>query len=615
MDDTIASLQKGEERFRSLLKLSADWYWEQDEQFRFTYLSTDLLTHAGFTSSSGLRHQRWEQPGIDLCSADWESHKADCRAHRPFHDFVYRRLREDGTARWITASGEPLFAADGTFEGYRGVGTEVTERVGREQRIVRLSDLYAALSETSRAILHLKDTEALAQEICRVAVERGRLCFAWMGLLDEQSRWVRVVAVSGPAAEHYSNIRVSADPSIPEGQGYAGAALRDGRHYVVNDFLSDPRVALWVEIARAAGVRALAVFPLHRGGKVVGVLNLHGDEVDFFTDELVSLLQEMAMNVSFALENIESEQRRVEAEAALRQRNEELGQINRRLQEAQSQLLQSEKMASIGQLAAGVAHEINNPIGYVQSNLGALDGYAREIFAYLDAYAQGESSLPPSCEAVAVLQRLHREIDLPFLREDLTQLMTESREGITRVKEIVDNLKDFSRPGDDSWQLADLHRGLDSTLKIVSNEIKYKAEVVKEYGTVSEVECLPSQLNQVFMNLLVNAAHAIEEHGRITIRTGAVGDQAWVEVADTGCGIAPENLSRLFDPFFTTKPVGKGTGLGLSLAYSIVQRHKGRFEVQSTPGAGSVFRIWLPLRRPEPDETLHRTVAPPADAV
>ena len=126
--------------------------------------------------------------------------------------------------------------------------------------------------------------------------------------------------------------------------------------------------------------------------------------------------------------------------------------------------------------------------------------------------------------------------------------------------------------------------------------------------------CLPSELNQVFMNLLVNAAHAIEDRGRITIRTGAVGDQAWVEVADTGSGIAPEHLSRIFDPFFTTKPVGKGTGLGLSLAYSIVQRHKGRFEVKSTPGAGTAFRIWLQLRRTEPDETVDRTVAPTADA-
>jgi two-component system NtrC family sensor kinase len=607
MDATIALLQKGEERFRSLLKLSADWYWEQDEQFRFTYLSTDLLTHAGFTSQSGLGKTRWGQPGIDLSSADWESHKADCRAHRQFHDFVYRRVREDGTARWITASGEPLFAANGTLVGYRGVGTDVTQRVLSEQRIVRLNDLYAALSETNRAILHLNDPEALAQEICRVAVERGHLCFAWMGLLDEQSRWVRIVAANGPAAKHYSNIRVSADPSIAEGQGYGGAALRDGRHCVVNDYLADPRVAVWVEIARAAGVRALAVLPLHKGGKVVGLLNLHGGEVGFFTDELVSLLQEMAMNFSSALERIDSEQRRLEAETALRQRNEELLQINRSLQEAQSQLLQAEKMASIGQLAAGVAHEINNPIGYVQSNLGALDGYLREIFIYLDAYAQGESSLPPGCEALAVLQRLRHEIDLPFVREDLTQLMAESREGITRVKDIVDNLKDFSRPGDDSWQLADLHRGLDSTLKIVSNEIKYKAEVVKEYGPAAEVECLPSQLNQVFMNLLVNAAHAIEERGRITIRTGVVDSQAWVEVADTGCGIAPENLGRLFDPFFTTKPVGKGTGLGLSLAYSIVQRHKGRIEVRSERGAGSAFRVWLPLRRAQPDETLDQT--------
>lgn len=498
-----------------------------------------------------------------------------------------------------------MFDVRGKFQGYRGVASDVTQRVLREQRIARLNDLYGALSETNRALLHFKHPETLAQEICRVAVERGHLCFAWMGLLDESTRWVRVVAVNGPATKHYPNIRVSADPLVREGQGYAGAALRDGKHYVVNDFLSDPRVAPWVDIARVAGVRAMAVFPLRKGGKIVGVLNLHGDEKNFFTDELVGLLREMAMNLSFALESIESEQRRLEAETALRQRNEELVQINRTLQETQSQLLQSEKMASIGHLAAGIAHEINNPIGYVHSNFGALDGYLHEVFAYLDAYARGESALPPTSEAASVLRQLRTSVDLGFLRQDLAQLIAESKEGITRVKEIVQNLKEFSHPGDDSWQLADLHRGLESTLKIVNNEIKYRADVVKEYGALPDVECLPSQVNQVFMNLLVNAAHSIQERGTITIRTGATHDFVWVEVTDTGCGIEPANLNRIFDPFFTTKPVGKGTGLGLSLAYGIVQRHHGRIDVKSTPNVGSAFTVWLPLRRQPPAARHH----------
>ena len=148
--------------------------------------------------------------------------------------------------------------------------------------------------------------------------------------------------------------------------------------------------------------------------------------------------------------------------------------------------------------------------------------------------------------------------------------------------------------------MADLHKGLDSTLNVVANEIKYKADVVKEYGDIPEIECLPSQLNQVFMNLLVNAAQAMSDTGRgtITLRSGRVGDAVWVEVADSGAGIAAENLKRIFDPFFTTKPVGKGTGLGLSLSYGIIRKHGGSIAVDSVLGQGTVFRILLPVRRP-----------------
>jgi two-component system, NtrC family, sensor kinase len=168
-----------------------------------------------------------------------------------------------------------------------------------------------------------------------------------------------------------------------------------------------------------------------------------------------------------------------------------------------------------------------------------------------------------------------------------------------RVKQIIQDLKDFSHVDESTWQMADLEKGMDSTLNVVSNEIKYKAEVVKEYAGLSDVECMPSQINQVFMNLLVNAAQAIEEKGIITIRSGMAGDEVWLEVADSGKGIAPEHLNRIFDPFFTTKPIGKGTGLGLSLSYGIVQKHHGRIEATSELGKGTTMRVWLPLRQEE----------------
>lgn len=272
--------------------------------------------------------------------------------------------------------------------------------------------------------------------------------------------------------------------------------------------------------------------------------------------------------------------------------------LNKRLEEDHNQLLQSEKMASIGQLAAGVAHELNNPIGFVHSNLGTLDGYVHdlmEIIAAYDALVEGEMADSPSAGR---LRSLKAERDFDYIAEDIGSLLDESKDGLARVRKIVLDLKNFSHAGEVEWQAADLHQGLDSTLNIVWNELKYKCKVVKEYGDLPKVSCMISQLNQVFMNLLVNAGHAIETQGTITIRTSVMeGERACVEIRDTGKGMPPEIVSRIFEPFFTTKPVGKGTGLGLSLAYGIIEKHHGRIEVDSTPGQGTVFRIILPINQ------------------
>ncbi len=249
-------------------------------------------------------------------------------------------------------------------------------------------------------------------------------------------------------------------------------------------------------------------------------------------------------------------------------------------------------MASIGQLAAGIAHEINNPIGFVNSNMGSLQGYVGTLLSVIDAYDAAVAGLPALANRMAPVRA---EADLDFLREDVTALVRESIDGLRRVKEIVQSLKDFSHVGETEWQLADLHQGLDSTLNIVSNELKYKVTILKEYGKLPRIECLASQLNQVFMNLLVNAGQAIADRGAIRIRTGLREDWVWIEIRDNGAGIAPEHLTRIFEPFFTTKPVGSGTGLGLSLSYGIVSRHGGRIDVQSQVGKGTAFTVWLPV--------------------
>ncbi|PKM45585.1 MAG: hypothetical protein CVV05_04790 [Gammaproteobacteria bacterium HGW-Gammaproteobacteria-1] len=283
------------------------------------------------------------------------------------------------------------------------------------------------------------------------------------------------------------------------------------------------------------------------------------------------------------------------ANAVLQQEQAAQQALNRQLEQAQQQLLQSEKMAAIGQLAAGVAHEINNPAGYVLSNLATLQRYMEGILALLDAYAQGEADMQHNPTRLQDIAALKQSLDLEYLRQDVLDLLRESSEGMHRVRRIVQDLKDFSHVDASEWQWADLHANIESTLNVVWNELKYRVEVVKEFGAVPPLFCIPAQINQVVMNLLTNAVQAIPGRGVITIRTGSSTDEAWFEVSDTGGGIAPEHLHHLFEPFFTTKPVGKGTGLGLSLSFGIVQKHGGRIEVDSTPGQGATFRVWLPL--------------------
>jgi signal transduction histidine kinase len=254
---------------------------------------------------------------------------------------------------------------------------------------------------------------------------------------------------------------------------------------------------------------------------------------------------------------------------------------------------------------------MNNPIGFVYSNLGTLDHYLKEIFAVIVAYEAAENGPCRDCRQLESARQMKVDKDFDFLRSDIVQLLAESRDGLERVAKIARDLKDFSRAGEAESQWADLHQGLDSTLNIVWNELKYKCTVHKEYGELPLVWCEPSQINQVFMNLLVNAAQAIPNKGDIWLRSGRRGDEVFVAVSDTGCGIAPEHLHRLFEPFFTTKPVGKGTGLGLSLAYSIVQKHQGRLEVESEPGRGSTFTVWLPIEaKPRPEEGAEAASAP-----
>ncbi|MDD2878992.1 MAG: bacteriohemerythrin [Rhodoferax sp.] len=283
-------------------------------------------------------------------------------------------------------------------------------------------------------------------------------------------------------------------------------------------------------------------------------------------------------------------------ELRVQERTRDLADTVTRLKQTQAQLLQSEKMAAVGQLAAGVAHEINNPIGFVTSNLGSLSGYVGQLFDLIGVYQATNATLTTEQQSSVAAAR--QKIDFDYLQEDMPGLIRESREGLERVKKIVSGLRDFSSADNSQWAPADLNQVLESALGVVASEIKSKASVAKALASLPPVSCMASQIKQVLVNLLTNAAQAIDKQGLITVRSGAQSGQVWLEVCDTGCGMAPDVQKRIFEPFYTTQAVGKGTGLGLSTSWEIIKQHHGELAVHSEPGKGSTFRVSLPVPQP-----------------
>ena len=330
-------------------------------------------------------------------------------------------------------------------------------------------------------------------------------------------------------------------------------------------------------------------------------------------------LTELAKTFNLLVKNLETEyQSRLEAEnelsqlnqsleekiarrtQALSEKNELLEQSNKELKETQQQLFQAEKMASVGQLAAGVAHEINNPVGFVSSNLNTLTDYLSmfQILMTLVKKLQPDADIEAQKALITEIHQFYAQHDFDFISEDVTPLIEESVEGLARVSEIVKGLKVFSRIDSDEKQWFDLNHCLNTTLKMVNNKLKYICKVEKQFADLPRVYFNVGKLTQVFTNLLINAGQAIEATGKqgvITVHTYLQGKQVIVDITDTGCGISEENLEKLFNPFFTTKPEGQGTGLGLSITYGIIQEHGGSIEVTSKEGEGSRFIITLPV--------------------
>jgi two-component system NtrC family sensor kinase len=286
-------------------------------------------------------------------------------------------------------------------------------------------------------------------------------------------------------------------------------------------------------------------------------------------------------------------------EDRVQERTQELEKANHEIKDAQTKLIQSEKMASIGVLSAGVAHEINNPLGFVISNLSTLEIYAKNYRKLVAEYQRlQEIDDPAERDAqLQVIADLTESSDLEFMNDDLDELLKDTHEGSIRVKEIVKGLKAFSHADQTGrMQLADINECITSTLTVANNELKYHCELSTALGDLPQTYCLPSKIKQVLLNIILNAGHAIEGQGHIDISSQVIGDYIEIRIKDDGCGIAEDEISKLFDPFYTTKQVGEGTGLGLAISYGIiVDEHNGDINVQSEEGKGTCFTLLLPI--------------------
>ncbi|MDW8436647.1 MAG: ATP-binding protein [Chloroherpetonaceae bacterium] len=288
------------------------------------------------------------------------------------------------------------------------------------------------------------------------------------------------------------------------------------------------------------------------------------------------------------------------------------------LRNAQTQLIQSEKMAALGQMVAGLAHEVNTPLAFVKTNLEGMREFHKDLFKLVEESeklcdALQRDDLDRIDEHFARLAEIQRHLKESNRIQDISDMLRESLTGMDRIQELVINLKNFSRLDEAEYKYADIHAGIDSTLLIANNIIKNKAKVIKEYAPKVFAECYPAQLNQVFLNLITNAAQAIEHsNGEIRIKTEVVDGYAVIRVSDNGKGIPKEHLNKIFEPFFTTKPVGQGTGLGLSICYQIIEKHHGSIKVESQVGVGTTFTIKIPTKQTRRDDKVGENVLSPA---
>jgi signal transduction histidine kinase len=498
------------------------------------------------------------------------------------------RQRRQHTQRLLDLQGEEIIYSNNELEKkFRELETKL-------EQLSLLIELSAAVNATL-------DSEKIYEQGLSRLVHGMRYQAAYFFVVDRPSAVIRghKVAASDPRGERLpERIEFPLDSE----HSAVGKVAVTGLPIVINDMDTTTEPIHRATVAQL-GYRALLVVPFRVKHQVVGVLAVTSWD-SAFGDSDMELVAAVANHVALALERAESFQTIEELSRGLEDKvrvrtdelrvtNAELAGAYRELQTTQMQLIQREKMASVGQLVAGVAHELNNPIGFVSSNIATLEEFVKRLRAMLEVYRA--VPLPPAEKERVEGQWMSLKVD--YALKYLDSMILGIKEGADRTRKIVRDLRVFARSEDDVWQPVDLHEEIDSSLTLLSHLLKERVTIRRKFGDLPSVECVRSQIDQVFLNLLANAAQAIKGEGEITIETRQDGAAAVVTIADSGPGIPADLAGRIFDPFFTTKPVGEGTGLGLPISYEIVKRHGGEITAASPVGSGAVFTVRLPLTR------------------
>lgn len=605
----VEALRQSETRYRSLVIATSQVVCISDAQGKLVTLlnGTNDLTPMELEAKAWGWLDRVHPDELTRTLEIWKKAIAD---NTPF-ELETRLLGADGKYNYFLVRGVPVLEADGTLREWVSAFTDITVRKNTEEKVRRSEAKYRELATRNallnsiasqiRSSLDINRIMSTAAQSIQSLLQIERCGFVWYVQNNGESYWEVVSESINPGLPPLQGVKLKKPQKTP-------TSLR----VLSQEITRIDDVSLLTEEIRQEyeelGFRAILILPIHtQSGEIVLLSCVQCSSSRTWLDSEVDLLKSVTNQLAIAIEQASLyKQSRMTAQKAQEQTSK-LEQTLKELADTQAQLVQNEKMSSLGQLVAGIAHEINNPVNFIYGNISPVEQYATDILNLLALY---QEYYP---QPVREIQAIQQNIDLDFLQQDLPKILASMKIGAERIREIVLSLRNFSRLDEADMKKVDIHEGIDSTLLILQNRLKEKPnhpaiEVVKEYGKLPLVECYAGQLNQVFMNILNNAIDAIDEsivqssksrvncQGIIQICTNInEQNQVIISIKDNGVGMKPEVVKKMFDPFFTTKAVGSGTGLGMSITYRIIEKHGGKLECFSQVGLGTEFLITIPV--------------------